>query len=291
MSKSRLSNTRRKARAAPVEGKSGRKKFQRFIGISLSGGKSDKSSLAVLDYYPDEKRLFLSRLIDRVKTEEFMSADYKLHEMIHQFSGNVEMIAFDVPLTLPKCISCKLKCPGYETCSEPEMIWLRNFFAEVNKDKKPRKLFTPYTQRCSDAYLGQSLETHFEIQHALGANLAPLSARAHFIRRRLTQDCVEVSSKVATYRLGKQMRLGTAHLKNFRSVVDGDQSRRLLLQALSDRRGLFFYDQDQKLMIESSHAFEAFICAYTAFLSTINETESRPSGFPRSELWPLIPRN
>jgi hypothetical protein len=34
----------------------------RFIGISLAGGKSDKACVAILEYYPENRKLFLSKL-------------------------------------------------------------------------------------------------------------------------------------------------------------------------------------------------------------------------------------
>jgi hypothetical protein len=41
-------------------------------------------------------------------------------------------------------------------------------------------------------YLSFEMEEKFQIQHALGANQAPLTARAHFILRRLRAQAIEV---------------------------------------------------------------------------------------------------
>jgi hypothetical protein len=264
-------------------------KFLRFLGLSLSGGKSDKACLAVVDYYPDSDRLFLNRIFDRIKAEEFISADHKVHELIQQFSEHAQSLAFDVPLSFPVCIECALPCPGYETCMVPQIKWMRNLYQESEK-RKPKKLFTPYTQRPVDLWLQQKGEEGLDIQHAFGANLAPLVARAHFIRRRLQLDCFETNPKIAVLRLGAAMKVNKSQLKVYRNSVGGDEARRIILQAMNDQLGIFFYVHDLKLMTENFHAFESFVCAFTGYLRFQDRTQSRPPNFPRNEIWVEIPR-
>ena len=270
MSGRRIPSSRRKAgRSADnlkLQGKAAQR-ARRFLGISLSGGKADKACVAVLDFYPDQSRLFLSRIFEKIRTEEFVSADLKIHDFISQFQDEIEIVAFDAPMTLPKCMRCKLKCPGYEVCTEPEMIWMRELYTEVNKKKKPKKLFTPYTQRCAEAYLNHVVDESGDIQNGLGANLAPLAARAHFISRRLSHACIEVYPKLTVWRLGLELKVPKSNLRSHRHSVGGDESRRIFLEHLSGRKSVFFYQQDIKAMIENNHAFEAFICAYTAYLN------------------------
>lgn len=260
------------------------------MGVSLSGGKSDKACVAVLEYFPEHKKVFLSRLYEKIKSEEYISADLKIHEIILQYHDRIESVAFDVPLTLPKCITCKLKCPGFEVCSEKEMEWLRDYYNKVNKKKKPKKMFTPYTQRCAEAYLTHSLEEPFDVQYALGSNMAPLTARAHFIARRLEVPTIEVYPKLTVWRLGQELKVAKSHLRFHKHAVGGDESRRLFLTEMAARKGVFFYEQDFKGMIENNHAFEAFLCAYTGFLKFQGQTEAKPSGFPSKEAWIEFPR-
>lgn len=262
----------------------------RFIGISLSGGKADKASLVVLDYFVEQKKIFLSRLYEKIKTEEFISADLKIHEIIHQYSEQLQYVAFDVPLSLPKCMTCRLKCPGYERCDENEIKWLRDFYQQVNEDKKPRKMFTPYTQRCIEAYISHGLEESFDMHHALGANQAPLLARAAFIKRRLQADCIESFPKLTVWRLGQDLKIAKSHLRHYRHAVGGDESRKLFLQAMADKLGLFIYQQDMRSMVDNYHSFEALICAYSAFLKYQNSTQSRPKNFPSEEAWIEFPK-
>lgn len=288
MSGSRVPSTRRKtSRKVPDLGA---ERPRRFIGISLSGGKSDKACVAVIEYFPQHKKIFLARLYEKIKTEEVISADLKIHEILLQYHDNIESVAFDVPLTFPTCVSCKLNCPGYETCSVDQMTWMREFYNEVNKQKRPKRMFTPYTQRCVEAYISYGLEENFEIHHALGSNLAPLAARANFISRRLKVPTIEVFPRLTIWRLGQEIKVARSHLKFHKHSVGGDESRRVFLQSFSERKDVFLYQQDFKSMVENNHAFEAFICAYTGFLKYMKQTEPRPTNFPKSEAWIEFPK-
>jgi hypothetical protein len=295
MSERRISGSTRKTRASTGVTRSkstisADKKSYRFIGVSLSGGKSDKACVAILEYFPEHKKIFLARLFEKIKTEEIISADLKIHEIITQFGKEVESVAFDVPLTLPKCLRCSLPCPGYEVCNLDEIKWLRNFYQEVNKGKKPKKMFTPYTQRCAESFVSHALEEPFDIHHTLGSNVAPLAARAQFIQRRLDLKCIEVFPKLSVWRLGQKLKVPKSHLRFHKHIVGGDESRKIFLQHLCDREGVFIYQQDLRAMVENNHAFEALICAYTGYLKFLGQTEARPSGFPKKEAWVEFPK-
>lgn len=273
---------------AQVRYPTGSREFHRFIGISLSGGKSDRSCIAVLDSFVHPRRIFLTRIFDRIRAEETTSADLKIHELISQFSESCQSVSFDVPLTFPKCLRCDLPCPGYEICGEPEIKWMRSEYQKLEK-KKPKKMFTPYTQRCVDLHLQELEDENLEVHHALGANLGPLTARARFITRRLKLPCLEVNVRLAVWRLGSAFKVNRSHLRSFRSAVSGEDARLAILQAFSERAGVFFYEQDLRLMVESHHAFDAFLSAYVGLLKRENLTEVRPAHFPRQEPWVEIP--
>lgn len=261
----------------------------RFIGISLGGGKTDKACVAVVEYYPKHKKVFLSRLVEKIKSDEVHSADFKIHEIIEQYHNGIDLIAFDVPFKLPFCLQCVEKCPGIESCPESHVKWMWDYTRKLHKKKKPRKLFTPYTQRCVEMYLSSEIEEPFILQHAMGANCAPLLARAMFIKRRLTIPCVEVFPKLSVWRVGRSLQVAKNHLLFHKHAIGGDESRRVILNALGTHNVAFVYDQDVKLMIENNHAFESFICAFTAFLKFKGMTEPRPAGFPEREDWIEFP--
>lgn len=262
----------------------------RFIGVSLAGGKSDKACVAILEYYPDNKKLFLSRLFEKIKSDERISGDLKIHELIHQNEDSTKYVAFDTPWNLPACVTCTLKCPGYENCHAPHIEWMWRHQDEKQKKKKPKKLFTPYTQRCVELYFQTELEEKFTLHHALGSNSAPLLARAHFIQRRVGVDCIEVYPALTLWRLGKILGVMKSHLKSHRAAFGGDEARAQFLLSLNEKDIAFIYNQDMKQMVDNNHAFEAFLCGFTAYLKYKDLTEKRPKDFPEKEDWIEFPQ-
>lgn len=257
----------------------------RFIGVSLAGGKSDKACVAVLEYYPENKKIFLSRLFEKIKSDENISGDLKIHELIFQNAETLKYVAFDTPWNLPNCLRCQIKCPGYENCHQPHIEWMWRHQEDRLQKKRPKKLFTPYTQRSVEMFFATELEEVFHLHHAMGANTAPLMARAAFIRRRLPFDCIEVYPKLTLWRMGKAMSLMKSQISDHRAAFGGDESRAQFIQALNDNNIAFIYHQDAKNMVDNNHAFEAFMCGLTAYLKYKNLTEKRPKGFPSEEDW------
>lgn len=305
MRKGRLSGDGRKTRRSSVKKKTKKAtvgvkattaadshagEVHRFIGVSLGGGKTDKACIAILEYYPKHKKIFLTRLVEKIKSDEVHSADFKINEIIGQYHNQVDLIAFDVPFKSPLCLGCDKVCPGIEFCNESHITWMWEYTRRLHKKKKPRKLFTSYTQRCVELYLATALEEPFILQHAMGANTAPLLARAMYVKRRLKSDCVEVFPKLSIWRIGRSLNVMKSHLRFHKHSIGGDESRKEILNALSTHNIAFVYDQDVKLMVENNHAFEAFICALTGFLKFKNLTEPKPEGFPAKEDWIEFPK-
>jgi len=264
-------------------------KVHRFIGLSLAGGKTDKTALAIIEYFPKQNKIFLSRLFEKVKPEGEISSDAQVYRLITS-SGDFETVAFDVPLQLPKCMRCKLKCPGYEDCKQTEIQWMWKHYRKLNEKKKPKKIFTPYTERCVEQYLTTELEEPFHLSHALGANLAPLTARALFLTRRLKSSTQEVYPKLSLWRIGRSLGIQKSYLRFHKHSVGGEESRKAILEKLIAQNVAFLYDQDVKILAENSQAFDAFICGLTAVLSFRGQTESRPKDFPKTESWIEIPK-
>ncbi|MGZ3745415.1 MAG: DUF429 domain-containing protein [Pseudobdellovibrionaceae bacterium] len=285
MSKSRIQSSRHSSRESTPVGD-----VIRFVGLSLGGGKADKACMAILEYYPKHHKVFLAKIFDRIKTEDNISADLKIHEILEQYHGMIHSVALDTPWNVPKCLRCKLKCPGYENCQEPHIQWMWDYMKEKNAKKKPKKLFTPYTQRAVEMQLATGLDEPFQIPNAMGANSAPLLARATFILRRLDIPALEVFPKLSIWRIGLSLHILKSHLRSHKHSALGEDSRRGILKELGEHNIAFVYDQDRRLMIENNHAFEAFICAMTAFLEYKGQTESRPRGFPKNEDWISFPK-
>lgn len=265
-------------------------KRHRFMGLSLGGGKTDKTCLAQIEYYPDQSKLFLHHINEKIQSDHLVSADQKIIDLIGRNQKSTEYVAVDAPLRLPKCVRCRLPCPGYEKCTESEIQWMWERYRERNKKKRPKKLFTPYTERCCEIYVSTALEEPFHPSHALGANAAPLTARAHYLQRRIEIPMIEVYPKLSLWRIGRSMNIQKSYLRHHKHSVEGRPARQAILQQLISRKIAFIYEVDLKLMIENGYAFDAFLCALTAMLKFKGEVESRPKGFPRSEGWIEFPK-
>ena len=265
-------------------------KYVRFAGVALGGGKTDKTAVAIVEFYPDQKRVFLRSLREKVSSKGEVSADEALYEILTEGEEHLSAIAFDVPLDLPKCIRCVLSCPGVDACREPEIKWMREVHAKRDRVKRPNKMFTPYTERASEIYIANELEEPFHPSHALGANAAPLTARAHFLKRRLDVPLMEVFPKLSLWRIGMALGIPKSHLRFHRHAVDSDEARLHILKTLIERDIAFIYHQDLRLMVDNNVAFEAFLCALTAFLKFRGQTERRPPGFPKDESWIDFPK-
>ncbi len=264
-------------------------KVHRFAGVCLGGGKSDKTAVSVLEYYPSEEKLFMRDLHEPIKASKEKSSDYYLYSLLEKEEKNLELIAFDAPLKMPKCMRCRLKCPGYEACDEPEIKWLWKVHRKRAKKKRPNKIFTPYTERCVEHYISNELEEQFFPPAALGANGAPLGARAQFLVRRIKTPCIEFYPKLSLWRIGCDLRIQKSYLRFHRHAIDSDECREFILRQLVENEIVFIYEQDLRKMIDRPHSFDAFLGAITAYLKFRGRTVKRPTGFPRSEAWVEFP--
>lgn len=265
-------------------------KCHRFVGISLGGGKSDRTAMTVLEYYVSQKKLVVSRIVDRVKTEGELSSDLKLHESLRQFKNDVEIVALDVPLSLPKCFRCQLKCPGYEVCDEDEIVWMWKQYNQLVENKKNLRLFTPYTRRCAEMYWGEKLEGTWSLGDALGSNQAPLLARGLFLTRRWKYPTIEVLPRLSLIRWATKEKLPKGPIQSYRHSVNGSDAREYILRQLSEKLGIFFYEQDKNLLIDHLVTFDSLLAALTAFWKFQKQCEPRPKGFPKAEGWIEVPQ-
>ena len=264
--------------------------YHRYLGVCLGGGKSDRTSLAVLDYYPEHKKLLLSTLFETIEGDEKRSADTVLIDLVKQNEDNLRWIAMDVALGLPQCLTCRLKCPGVEECHQPHIEWMWNHFRRRRRENKNVRLFTPYTERCVEFFAQTEMEEPFYLQSALGANMAPLTARAHFLLRRLPKNrMIEVAPEVSFWRLAHVLEVPGLRRPRQSRDFEEDELRHRFLAALLKDWPLFVYQQDIQRMTDNFYALDAFLAAITAFLKDQGETEKRPRGFPKGEAWVEFP--
>lgn len=275
----------------------------RHLGLSLAGGKADRTAIAIIEHFPDQKRLAVLAVHSRVDSapsrsqRQAESPDTQLIDRLVLLGRDAETITVDVPLTLPKCVECRLKCPGFEACSVPEVQWLRKQDEEEFGKRRNAKWSTPYTERAAEFYLAHSLEERFYPGQALGANMAPLTMRLRFLKRLFDAkqkrsselSWYEGSTKVSLWRLGRALGVAKSHLRHHKHAIGSDESRSVFLEALTEKGGLFLYAQDRQTLIGEPPAFDALVLALTGHFAHQKQTEPRPNGYPVEAAWPQIP--
>lgn len=282
-------------------------KCLRFVGLCLSGTKSTKSSLAILEYYLEHDKVILSHIYDKISVLDQMSSDDLILKSLGSLD-NLVSVFVNAPLQVPKCMRCKLKCPGYDLCSEPEIKWMNSFYEQESEQKKPHKVLSPYTERCSELYWKHALEDEsFILDHAGGANKASIMFRAMYLNRSFKTDPNTKKSKttgsfavnkvewhqfypqISVWQWGKSLKVAKSHLRNFSHSVYGKEAREIFLNTLAKKTSLFFYEVEAKKIINDKHSFDALLGALTAFSHYNGEYFKRPKNFPKSEAWPIIP--
>jgi hypothetical protein len=283
---------------------------KRYLGLDLAGAKNAKTTLAVLEYYPKEKKIFVLDVHAGIGADETASSDEVLIQTILDHAdGHPDVkIGVNVPLSLPPCITCTRKsCPLPSACTVPEVKWMRNHSMRSTLSR-PRKrtaskrnmrlkeYFTPYTQRPVELYLKNEVwdrlpeKLRFEIDETLGGNRAPLSARMHFLRFHLRHfELHEVLPKLTTVLLLPSLRIPQRIFTQHRQLESGVAARQAIVERMCDSLDLFIYDRDLKKLTQSLNAFDAFLSAYTVLLQDRGECASPPKGFPMTSGWVAHP--
>lgn len=263
----------------------------RYIGIDLAGAKNNKTCLATLEYYPKEGKLFLLDIVNGIGPEDSESGDTVLLEILRECGTNIGKIGINAALDLPPSLKCnKNPCP--EKCNHPEVKYMRKI-----QGNRPSKLFTPYTQRPFEIYAKEVLlkrfseSDRFEVDETLGGNRAPLTARMHYLKKHMNRDqLVEVWPKLTTLCLFSKTKSIKNFLSTYRTMEDGGHARARLIEPFTLNFGVFIYDRDTKTIAQNLSAFDALMCAYTAFLADTEKCEKMPKDFPKTSTWVSFPR-
>lgn len=259
--------------------------------MSLGGGKNDKSSICILDYYTAPHKLFIKEVHEKIFTHNEESADDQIVEYLNRKDSNLKFIAFDVPITLPQCFVHA--CKGVHQCGASSTKWHWRIYKKLKEKNKNHKLFNPYVERCVDLFIAHQLEEKFPFPCALGANAAPLTARAHHLRSRfwkeLDEKLIEVYPRLSFWRMGLKLKLPKSNLRFYKHAVRGHVSREQFLSELIKQNIIFIYEQDAQKILDRPSSFDAFLTALTAYLKFKGCTEKPPKGFPTQEGWVEYP--
>ncbi len=271
---------------------------RRYLGLELAGAKNQKTTLAVLEHYPKEQKLFLLDIYDRISGDGEMTGDAALletiRESIQDFPPQSVQLAVNVPIDLPPCIECTRKtCPLPEKCTVPSVKWMRSL---IKKGKKESPI-TPYTQRPMEIWIRHKVlpnlpeDCRFEIDEALGGSKAPRTARMFFLSRHLKNlvQIHEVWPKLSIALMAMDLGLSKKTLRAYRQLEEGVHARAEILDTLVKSYGIFIYERDMRKLSESLPAFDAFVCAFTCMMKDLGACADPPSGMPAHTGWVLYP--
>ena len=285
---------------------------KRYLGLELSGAKNAKTTLAVLEYYPREKKVFLLDVHSGIGADSTGTSDEVLIQTVldHADEHADLKMGVNVPLTLPPCIVCTRKtCPVPGTCSAPEVRWMKGYVqkSQVTSTKKnttsktkarQKDFFTPYTQRPVELWLrGEVLsklpqKIRFELDETLGGNKAPLTARMHYLKPHFSEyQMHEVLPKLTIALLMPYLKLSKKTIYEYRQMEEGAEARQTIIEKMSENLDIFIYDRDLKKITQNINAFDAFICAYTVLLFDKNECVEPPRNFPIQSGWVQYPKS
>ena len=284
---------------------------KRYLGLELSGAKNAKTTLAVLEYYPKEKKVFVLDVHPGISADGTGNSDEVLIDTIREHADeHPELkLGVNVPLTLPPCFTCNRKnCLSAKQCNSPEVKWM-NQYSDRNQllGKKPpvskrtarmKSFFTPYTQRPVELWLKHGVLSHFtekmkfEIDETLGGNKAPLTARMQFLKPYFPEfEMHEVLPKLTVTLLMPHLKLTQRTLRLYRQLEDGVFARQTIIEKMCQHLDIFIYDRDLKKITQNLNAFDAFLCAYTVMLFDRNQCATPPRGFPTASGWVLYPKS
>ncbi len=273
----------------------------RFLGLELAGAKNDKTAVAVLEFYPREKKIFVLDVHERVFSDGEQSSDEALIELLDELKPEVKLMGVNVPLTLPPCFECKKPGCARGKCSHPAVKWMHAFarrHVKLSPKKAKARQFTPYTQRPVELWARHALlpklpdGSRFEIDEAFGGTKAPLTARMHYLKRSMKGlKLIEAWPKLTVALLAQELGLHKRLIGAYRHLEEGAHARGEILDRLTEQHGVFIYERDVRKLAGNLSAFDAFICAYTALLSSQGQCQKPPAGFPTESGWIQFPRD
>jgi hypothetical protein len=264
---------------------------KRYLGLELSGARNPRTALAVLEYFPKERKLFLLDLHDKIEGDE------ALLNKLSEVKGKEETkLGMNAAFDLPPCITCTRKsCPLPESCTVTEVKAMRDW-------SDPESMLTPYTQRPVEIWLKTQLMPHLpkelriEFEETLGANKAPLTTRLHFLKKHLlkkpTNESLklhETHAKLSTLLITQHLGLPKRTILSYRKPEQGIDHREEILDKICETFGVFVYDKDFKTLSHHLNAFDAFISALTLQLMDLGAEFPRPKKFPKQASWIVFP--
>lgn len=274
------------------------RRFARYVGVDLGGGKGKTTAVALLRPPPHPGApLVIERLEPRRGVEPLF--DDNLLPWLREL-GPEALLAVDAPLTLPACLRCQVPvCPGLAACVDPSVAVMRALTGDGSAQaRRSKPAFTPYTQRATEVYLHHR---HGLVpRETLGQGMGPLTARAqHLVRalgdtHRVGENLIEVYPRATLRWLPQLSRLraerATELSRRYKKHVDERETRVRILDELSAyvefSPGIW-----REECVRSDHHFDAVICALTGYLWAAEAWQLPPEvrELPHADGWIWTP--
>lgn len=257
--------------------------FRRMMGIELGSGR--RTAVVALDYFPDQRKVFLSALKTNFESSRQEHSDEQLISTVNELAP--EIIGVDAPLSLPPCMECRLPaCPSFGQCEVAAVRWMRE---EAARSEGKVRYPSPYSQRPVDFLLrGRwQQEMQFPVDESFGASRAPLAAHMHYLRRHLQAETfLEVIPRLALAGIAEQYGLYPREVRRARDVEEGVENRFAILEKMSEVPQnalvphLFLYNAELNQLAQEISAFDALLCAWMALyqhLDLLEDSELDPA--------------
>jgi hypothetical protein len=275
------------------------RRFERFIGIDLGGGKGRHTAVARLESREDGRGVVVR---DYGEGPVGLWFDESLLEFLHAPEQSGALVALNAPLTLPVCARCTLPvCPSVRRCDVPIVRWFREREATLPpagaphagslldrvSDLRPAKpRYTPYTQRATDVLLAE--EAGIQPRETLGQGMGPLAARGGYLRQALRSrfvlgsNLVEVSPKATVTRL-----FGERTAARYKRTADAAAVRLAILTELDELS--FAPGAWREDGLSNDHKFDAVLAAFTGWLWAQGRCDPPPDETIAHDGWIWIP--
>ncbi|HVJ63916.1 MAG TPA: hypothetical protein VM901_01535 [Bdellovibrionota bacterium] len=264
--------------------------FYRSLGLELSGPRTQRTTIAVIDHYPQSQRLVLRDLVTpEVGSDDPDQAIKVGMEALAHDQRHYTGCAVHAPLSLPPALEAKKKIlSSSQVAKNPEVKWMDEMWKKIKDRPGP---FVPYLHRPAEVWLRYKAVERFGDVMSFATTGAALAARMQYLQHQLPGPLNEVFPRAVLKRLAESLGIRNFVHKKYSDLEHGITAREeFLIQLGMKMPQLFLYDKDVEKMILGVNFFNAFLCALMQHLIYRGEFEDRPKGYPSAATWIYIPR-
>ncbi|MEY2987806.1 MAG: hypothetical protein RJB13_1327 [Pseudomonadota bacterium] len=223
--------------------------------------------------------------------------------------GGAQIFCLDAPISLPSCSTCKISCPGVQSCPEKAVRSMLALWKEELKSEERSRMPFPHTERFFETYARRryehpGLSDQLVVEPALSSNRAPLTARAHHLARQLrfkfpNSVVIETHPWLAAAGWALHSAYQINHIQTLRQPDTGKISRAGLLKKLEIQRyamrSAHFIEDLFLELSDNVEIFAASIAALSAWGLLNDLCDVRPEFIEQGQDdpltgWAMVPR-